>query len=124
MSQKKVDEYKQNKANRNLESKREVRIRRIEIGILIAVIAAGIIWFAIAGVSRSLGSKTQTVELKTDAINEYVYDLQDSAADDGTELDLGEDLELSEEDLDVSEEDEPEIILEEEDASEGETQGE
>lgn len=88
MSQKKVEEYKQNKANRNKESKKEIRRRRLEIGILIAVIAAGIIWFAVAGIMHTSSGRTETVELKTQAIDNYVYGLQYDT--DTAEEDLGE----------------------------------
>ena len=77
MSQKKVDEYKKSKASREAASRKEVQRRRLEIGILIAVIVIGIIWFAVAGISNSLGSKTTTVELQTDAIEEYVGNIQE-----------------------------------------------
>lgn len=76
MSQKKVDAYKESKADRNRNSRKEVRRRRLEIGILIAVIAAGIIWFAIAGITRSINSSTETITLQTEAIDNYLGDLQ------------------------------------------------
>lgn len=88
MSQKKVEEYKQNKSKRNKESKKEIRRRRLEIGILIAVVVAGIIWFAVAGIMHTSSGRTEKVELKTEAIDNYVYDLQYGT--DNAEEDLGE----------------------------------
>ena len=80
MSQKKVDAYKQNKKNREHESRKETRRRRLEIGILLAVIAVGLIWFIAAGVSNSSG-KTTTVSINTEAIDNYTNDLQSYASD-------------------------------------------
>lgn len=77
MSQQKVDNYKKSKAGREAASRKETARRRLEIGIVIAVIVAGIIWFAVAGISRTIGSKTETVELKTEAIEEYVGSIQE-----------------------------------------------
>lgn len=75
MSQKKVDAYKQNKKNRENESRKAVRRRRLEIGILLAVIAVGLIWFIVAGVSNS-GGKSTTVSINTEAIDTYSNNLQ------------------------------------------------
>lgn len=76
MSQKKVEEYKKNKANRNKESKKEVFRRKLEIGIVLVIIAAGVIWFAIAGITRAVNGKSETIELKTTALDNYVYEMQ------------------------------------------------
>ena len=96
MSQKKVEEYKQNKANRNKESKKEVFRRRLELGILMAVVVAGIIWFAVAGITRSLNSKTETIELNTNAIDSYVTNIQTGTSDD-LDIELVDDDETLEE---------------------------
>lgn len=77
MSQQKVDDYKKSKAGRAAASRKEVTRRRLEIGIVIAVIVIGIIWFAVAGISRSIGSKSQTVELQTEAIDDYIGNIQE-----------------------------------------------
>ncbi len=77
MSQKKVEEYKKNKAGREAASRKEVTKRRLEIGIVIAVIVIGIIWFAVAGVSRSMSAKTQTIELETEAIDDYLGTIEE-----------------------------------------------
>ncbi len=108
MSQQKVDRYKQNKANRSQESKKEIRRRRVEIGILIAVVAAGIIWFAVAGISRSINARTTTVELKTEAIDEYITGLQTPDTGDIELEEAGDDEIVLEEDGGE------EIVLEEE----------
>lgn len=97
MSQKKVDEYKQSKATRGKESKKETSRRRLEIGILIAIVAAGIIWLAYLGISSSLSSKTETVELNTSAIDSYIYDLQYGTDDDTDETEEAEPEEETEE---------------------------
>lgn len=102
MSQQKVDQYKQNKANRNKESRKEARNRKIEIGILIAVICIGVVWFIVAGVSRSMSAKTETVELKTEAIDNYVNDLRYGTADDTASED--EEIVLDGDDIVVEEE--------------------
>ena len=75
MSQKKVDAYKQNKKNRETESRKEVRRRRLEISIVLVIIAAGLIWFIAAGVSNSTGKST-TVALDTQAIDNFTNGLQ------------------------------------------------
>ena len=77
MSQKKVEEYKKSKAQREAASRKEVTKRRLEIGIVIAVIVIGIIWFAVAGISRSMNAKTQTIELETEAIDDYLGTIEE-----------------------------------------------
>ena len=77
MSQKKVEEYKKSKAQREAASRKEVTKRRLEIGIVIAVIVIGIIWFAVAGISRSMSAKTQTIELETEAIDDYLGTIEE-----------------------------------------------
>ena len=77
MSQKKVEEYKKSKAGREAASRKEVTRRRLEIGIVIAVIVIGIIWFAVAGISRSMNAKTQTIELETEAIDDYLGNIEE-----------------------------------------------
>ena len=84
MSQKKVDEYKKNKKNRESESKKEVRRRRLEIGIVLAIIIAGLIWFIVASVSNSTG-KTTTVSIDTEAIDNYTNEMQTNAEEDEAE---------------------------------------
>ncbi|MBR3396274.1 MAG: hypothetical protein IKG70_00285 [Lachnospiraceae bacterium] len=75
MSQKKVDAYKQNKKNRANESRNAVRRRRLEIGIVLVVIAVGLVWFIVAGVSNSSG-KQKNVSINTEAIDNYGNELQ------------------------------------------------
>ena len=48
MSQKKVDKYKQDKANRQKIMKREKVLRRVEITVAAVVLAALLVWFCIA----------------------------------------------------------------------------
>lgn len=84
MSQKKVDAYKQNKKNRESESRKEIRRRRLEIGIVIAIIIVGVIWFIVASVSNSAG-KTTTVSLETEAIDNYANNLQTEIAEEEAE---------------------------------------
>ena len=75
MSQKKVDAYKQNKKNRENESRKAVRSRRLEIGIVLVIIAVGLVWFIVAGISNSTGRQT-TVSINTEAIDTFGNDLQ------------------------------------------------
>lgn len=97
MSQKKVDAYKKNKKSRESESRKEVRRRRLEICIVIAIIIAGVIWFIVAGVSNSAGKST-TVSIETEAIDNYTNNLQ--TTDDAD----AEEIEVVEEEADTAEE--------------------
>lgn len=122
MSQKKVDQYKKNKNNRTQESRKEIRSMRIEIGILIAVIIAGVAWFIVAGVTNSMNSRMETVELNISALDNYVYSLSSdtAAGDDQTEAAEGDSnvIELTEDDLAQD----GEIVIGGDETESGETQ--
>ena len=83
MSQQKVDNYKKNKANREKESRKERRVRKLEIAIVGVLIAAGIIWLIAAGVTSYTKSHPTTITINTDAIDTYVNSLDAGQAEEG-----------------------------------------
>ncbi|MBR2187929.1 MAG: hypothetical protein IJ860_00750 [Eubacterium sp.] len=90
MSQKKVDRYKEEKANRQQIMRREKRRFRVEIVVLAAVLAALIGWFS-AGVARQVKSNAAknvvSTEISTAALEGYLSDLssQLNGTDDAAE---------------------------------------
>ena len=77
MSQEKVDRYKKEKANRKQILKREKAksIMARTAGILVCAALLG--WIGYSGYSKWESSQpTKTTEIKTDAISDYLSDLQ------------------------------------------------
>ena len=79
MSQKKVDKYKQDKANRQKTMKREKILRRVEIAAVVVVLAA-LLWFCIAVYQNSKvkaieNSDTVTTSMDVSAVDTYLNGL-------------------------------------------------
>lgn len=83
MSQQKVDNYKKNKANREKDSRKEARTRKLELAIVCILIAAGVIWLVIAGVTTYTRSHPTTITINTEAIDTYVNSLDAGQAEEG-----------------------------------------
>ena len=83
MSQQKVDNYKKNKANRERDSRKESRTRKLELAIVGILIAAGVIWLVIAGVTTYTKSNPTTITINTEAIDTYVNSLDAGQAEEG-----------------------------------------
>ena len=80
MSQKKVDTYKQDKANRQKTMKREKILRRVEIAAVVVVLAALLVWFCIAVYQNSKvkaieNSDTVTTSMDVSAVDTYLNGL-------------------------------------------------
>ncbi len=83
MSQQKVDNYKKKKANRERDSRKERRVRKLELAIVGVLIAAGIIWLVIAGVTTYTKSHPTTITINTEAIDTYVNSLDAGQVEEG-----------------------------------------
>lgn len=78
MSQKKVDAYKEQKANRQKIVKREKRILMLEKIAGLAVCIAAVAWIGFSVYSKATDSQTATVQetiLDTAALDDYVSSL-------------------------------------------------
>ena len=80
MSQEKVNRYKKEKANRAQIMKKEKRTKVLEITVFIAVLAALVIWFAVAVVQNvqknaEANAPTVTTELDLTDFEDYVDSL-------------------------------------------------
>ena len=80
MSQKKVDKYKQEKANRQKTMKREKILHRLEFAVLGIVLAALLVWFCIAVYKNSQvkaieNSDAVTTSMDVSAVDDYLNGL-------------------------------------------------
>ena len=78
MSQKKVDQYKERKANREKIYKKEKRMLRLEklAVFIVCLIAVGWLGYSIYGqTQKSSADKTTTTEMDVAAIDNYLSDL-------------------------------------------------
>lgn len=85
MSQKKVDKYKQDKANRQKIMKREKVLRRVEITVAAVVLAALLVWFCIAVYRNSQekaleNADTVTTSLDLTEVDSYINGLTTEAS--------------------------------------------
>ena len=85
MSQKKVDKYKQDKANRQKIMKREKVLRRVEITVAAVVLAALRVWFCIAVYRNSQekaleNADTVTTSLDLTEVDSYLNGLTTEAS--------------------------------------------
>ena len=75
MSQEKVDRYKEEKKNRQKIMKKERRTRRLEITVVVVILAALVTWFGIAVVRNSRanaeGSTVSPTVLDLSGFDEY-----------------------------------------------------
>ena len=124
MSQQKVDKYKEKKANREKIMKKEKRVRRIEFIVVIAVIAAAVVWFGVSVYNNSKAQEqTGTVYLDSKDVVDYMNDpeayvkAQESGEDAGTETEGTEEEAAEEVVLDEAAE---EAVADETAAPEGE----
>ncbi|MGI6070284.1 MAG: hypothetical protein ACOYBE_07635 [Blautia sp.] len=84
MSQKKVDQYKERKANREKIYKREKRILLIEklAALLVCLVAVGWLGYSIYGqYQKNAGSKVETTAVDVSAIDDYLSGMNASAED-------------------------------------------
>lgn len=79
MSQKKVDAYKANKKNRGEISKKQNKQRRFEMFAVIILLILGIGYFSFATVYRYNAAKTTKVEIQTEAVDNFITDVQTGA---------------------------------------------
>lgn len=78
MSQKKVDAYKKQKANREKLIKKEKRIFMIEKIIVLAVCVALVCWVGFSIYRKASDDKQQQVvdtQINLDALDDYIYSL-------------------------------------------------
>ena len=85
MSQKKVDKYKQDKANRQKIMKREKVLRRVEITVAAVVLAALLVWCCIAVYRNSQekaleNADTVTTSLDLTEVDSYLNGLTTEAS--------------------------------------------
>ena len=91
MSQKKVEKYKQDKANRQKIMKREKILRRVEITAAIVVLAGLLVWFCIAVYQNSKEKALEnadavTTSLDLSGVESYLNGLtEDSTSADAAE---------------------------------------
>ena len=69
MSQKKVDKYKQEKANRQKIMKREKIVRRVEITAVVVVLAALFVWFCVAVYQNSKEKALENADAVTTSLD-------------------------------------------------------
>ena len=84
MSQEKVDQYKQNKANRQKIMRREKILRRLEITVAALVLVGLVSWFSVAVYKNSkaqaqANAETVTTSLDVSAINDYMNEANSAA---------------------------------------------
>lgn len=82
MSQAKVDQYKKEKANRKQHMRKEKITRMVYMIAGIIVVAAILIWVGYSVYSSMNGSSAEesssTVEVNTDAVDDYLNSLDDA----------------------------------------------
>ena len=91
MSQKKVDQYKEQKANRKALMKKEKMMLRLEVGAIVVVLVALIGWFGYSVYDNAQATAEANKEAVTTGI--YIQGMQDFLDD----LDAGTNVEGSEE---------------------------
>lgn len=83
MSQAKVDQYKKEKANRKQHMRREKISRMIYMIVGIVIVAAILVWVgysAYSSFSSASGTESSsTVEVNTDAVDDYLSSLGDES---------------------------------------------
>lgn len=80
MSQKKVEKYKQEKASRQKNMKREKILRRLEFAVIGIVLAGVLVWFCFAVYQNSKvkaleNADTVTTPMDVTAVDEYLNGL-------------------------------------------------
>ena len=84
MSQKKVDAYKAEKANREIIMKKEQRVLRREKLIALAVWIVAVVWLGFSVYSKVNEGKEEVVvntEMDTSALDDYLSGIATDAAD-------------------------------------------
>lgn len=86
MSQKKVDAYKAQKANRGKNSKKERMLYRIEAGITMVVICIMVLWMGYSVYDKATEKEpeavtTQETVIDTTALDEVIAELNADAAE-------------------------------------------
>ena len=80
MSQKKVDRYKEEKANREKIMKKQKLMHRLEMSAITLVLAAVVVWFGFSVYQKATGGSgsgsAQETILDTSAVQDYLSDLQ------------------------------------------------
>ena len=69
MSQKKVDKYKQDKANRQKIMRREKILRRVELTAVAVVLAALLVWFCMAVYQNSREKALENADAVTTSVD-------------------------------------------------------
>ena len=100
MSQKKVDRYKEQKANRQQIMKKEKRMRRLEVFGLTAVLVALVAWFSVAVVHQARSNNTEPVqatEIATADLESYLGELSSAVNGDAEDVEESSDAEEADE---------------------------
>lgn len=89
MSQKKVDRYKEEKANRAKNMKKQKRIYRLEMGAVTLVLVALVGWFGLSVYQKvsgnGSGNNSNITMLDTSSVQDYLSDLQGEETEAETE---------------------------------------
>ncbi len=100
MSQQKVDHYKEQKANRQQIMKKQKAVRRIELVVVVAAVAAALVWFGVSVYNSNKAEEdTGVVYIDSKAVVDYMNDPTADLEEDTEETEDG-----SEEETDVIEE--------------------
>ena len=112
MSQRKVDYYKEQKRNRQAIMKKEKMTKRLEIALIVIILAALLVWFGFMiaqnRMAASAGDAGTTTELSLGAFDKYIEELSDivdgddeaeaeEAGEEGASEEAGEETAESEE---------------------------
>ncbi len=75
MSQKKVDKYKEEKANRQHIEKKKKTVRRVQFIVVIAIIAGALVWFGVSVYNNSKSTESAGVKyIDSKAVVDYMND--------------------------------------------------
>ena len=127
MSQKKVDYYKEQKANRKSIMKREKLLFRLEITAIVVVLVGLIAWFSVsvyqnASATADANKESEQVGIYTSAITDYLNYL-DSATEEEVEEEEVEEAVEAEEEITAEEAEETSEESAEEETTEEEASG-
>jgi len=98
MSQQKVDKYKQDKANRSQIMKKQKFTRRFQFIIVIAIVAAALVWFGVSVYNSTKQSEeTGAVYIDSEDVVSYMNDPASWAPEEEAAEETGESVDVTEE---------------------------